>query len=204
MSSSGHVTPRRELPSTVAAAVPVFVLVLVMWAQEIVDSLPNVDLDQYGIRPRTDEGLVGIAAAPFLHGGFDHLMANTGAFLVLGVLIAVTTRRFWWVTVGVAVLGGFATWLVAGANTVHIGASGLVYGYAAFLVAWGVLSRRVLSVVVAVVVVLMYGGIVVGVLPGQPGISWQGHLFGALAGVVMAVVLRPADTRRRTTQQHLG
>ena len=172
---------------------------MLMWVQEIVDLLPGVDLDQYGIRPRTGEGLLGILAAPFLHGGFGHLVANTGAFLILGVLIAVTTRRFWWVSIGVAVLGGIATWLVAGSNTVHIGASGLVYGYAAFLVAWGVLARRVLSVLVAVVVVLMYGGIAVGVLPGQPGISWQGHLFGAVAGVVMAVVLRPAPTRRLTS-----
>ncbi|WP_026875917.1 rhomboid family intramembrane serine protease [Jiangella gansuensis] len=195
MSSSGEVTRRRQLPPAVAATVPVFVLVLVMWASEIVDALPGVDLDQYGIRPRDGEGLIGVPASPFLHGGFDHLIANTGAFLVLGGLIAMTTRRFWPVTVGVALVGGFATWLVAAPNTVHIGASGLVYGYAAFLVAWGVLSRRVLSIVVAVVVVLMYGGIVVGVLPGQPGISWQGHLFGAAAGVLMAFLLRGRAAR---------
>ncbi|TDE00076.1 rhomboid family intramembrane serine protease [Jiangella asiatica] len=198
MSSSGEVTRRRELPPAVVATVPVFVLALIMWAGEIVDAFPGVDLDQYGIRPRNGEGLFGIAAAPFLHGGFDHLIANTGAFLVLGGLIALTTRRFWPVTIGVGLVGGFATWLVAAPNTVHIGASGLVYGYAAFLVAWGLLSGRVLSIIVSVVVVLMYGGIVVGVLPGQPGISWQGHLFGALAGVLMAFVLRGSGSRTRT------
>lgn len=190
VSSSDQVTRRRQVPPAVVAAVPVLVMVALMWAQEIVDLLPGVNLDQYGIRPRSDEGLLGVLAAPFLHGGFDHLIANTGAFVVLGVLIALTTRRYWPVTIGVALLGGLATWLVASPYSVHIGASGLVYGYAAFLVAWGLLSRRVLSVIVAIVVVLMYGGIVVGVLPGQPGISWQGHLFGALAGVVMAFVLR--------------
>lgn len=190
MSSSGQLTPRRSVPPALAATLPVFVLVLLMWAEEIVDSLPGVDLDRYGIRPQDVEGLVGIVTAPFLHGGFGHLIANTGAFLVLGCLIAMTTRRFWPVTIGVALVGGFATWLAAAPNTVHIGASGLVYGYAAFLVAWGVFSRRAMAVVVAVIVVLMYGGIVVGVLPGQPGISWQGHLFGALAGVLMAWLLR--------------
>ncbi|PZF79246.1 rhomboid family intramembrane serine protease [Jiangella anatolica] len=190
MSSSGQVTPRRSVPPALTATLPVFVLVLLMWAEEIVDALPGVDLDQYGIRPQDAEGLVGIATAPFLHGGFGHLIANTGAFLVLGCLIALTTRRFWPVTIGVALVGGLATWLVASPNSVHIGASGLVYGYAAFLVAWGVFSRRAMAVVVAVIVVLMYGGIVVGVLPGQPGISWQGHLFGALAGVLMAWLLR--------------
>ncbi|NEE04247.1 rhomboid family intramembrane serine protease [Phytoactinopolyspora halotolerans] len=166
-------------------------MLAVMWGEEIVDSLPGVNLDQYGIQPRSAEGLIGVVTAPFLHGGFDHLIANSGAFLILGSLVALTTKRFWPVTIGVTLIGGLATWLLAGANTNHIGASGLVYGFAAFLVAWGVLTRKLLSILVSVVVVLMYGGIVVGVLPGQPGISWQGHLFGALAGVLMALVLRP-------------
>lgn len=187
---------RRSTASPLARVVPVVALVAVMWLVEIVDQLPGVDLDRYGIRPRTDDGLVGIVTAPVLHGGFDHLIANTGAFVVLGSLIALTTRRFWAVTIGVALLGGLATWLTAAPQTNHIGASGLVYGFAAFLVAWGIVSRRVVSLLVAVVVVVMYGGIVVGVLPGQPGISWQGHLFGAVAGVVMAFLLRGRDTRR--------
>lgn len=170
--------------------VPVVGMLAVMWGQEIVDQLPGVDLDQYGIRPRSAEGLLGVVAAPFLHGGFGHLIANSGAFLVLGSLVALTTRQFWPVTIGVALVGGFATWLVAGANTNHIGASGLVYGFAAFLVAWGLFTRRLLSMLIALVVVLMYGGIVVGVLPGQSGVSWQGHLFGALAGALVAYLLR--------------
>ncbi|NDL56325.1 rhomboid family intramembrane serine protease [Phytoactinopolyspora sp. XMNu-373] len=171
-------------------------MLALMWGQEIVDQVPGVNLDQYGIRPRSAEGLLGIVTAPFLHAGFDHLIANSGAFLILGSLIALTTRKFWSVTIGVALLGGLATWLVAGANTNHIGASGLVYGFAAFLVAWGVLTRKLLSILVSVVVVIMYGSIALGVLPGQPGISWQGHLFGAVAGVVMAFVLRDREARR--------
>jgi membrane associated rhomboid family serine protease len=172
-----------------------------MWVQELVDSLPGVDLDQYGIRPRDSEGLLGIPAAPFLHGGFDHLIANTGPFLILGALVAFTARTFWAVTFGVMVLGGLGTWLVGEPHSVHIGASGLVYGYAAFLVAWGVLTRNLLSALVAIAVVLMYGGIIIGVLPGQPGISWQGHAFGAAAGIGMAVFLRGRDMRRRAAGQ---
>lgn len=194
MSSYGQVE-RRSAPPALAAVVPVIGMAVVMWVQEIVDQLPDVNLDQYGIRPRNAEGLIGVVTSPFLHGGFDHLIANTGAFLLLGALIALTTRRFWPVTIGVALLGGLGTWLVAASNTNHIGASGLVYGFAAFLVAWGVLSRKLLSLLVAVVVIVMYGGIVIGVLPGQAGISWQGHLFGALAGIFMAFVLR--DRKRR-------
>ncbi|MFW6092281.1 MAG: rhomboid family intramembrane serine protease, partial [Actinomycetota bacterium] len=124
--------------------------------------------------------------APFLHAGFAHLIANTGAFVVLGVLVAAVSRRPWIVTIGVALISGFGVWLVGTPGTVHVGASGLVYGYAAFLVAWGVLTRRVVSILVAVAVVLLYGGLVFGVLPTQSGVSWQGHLFGAVGGVVVA------------------
>jgi membrane associated rhomboid family serine protease len=195
VSSSGEIE-RRTLPTPVALVIPVLLMLGLMWGQEIVDQVPGVNLDQYGIRPRSAEGLLGVVTAPFLHAGFDHLIANSGAFLILGSLIALTTRKFWPVTIGVALLGGLATWLVAGANTNHIGASGLVYGFAAFLVAWGILTRRLLSILVSVVVVIMYGSIALGVLPGQPGISWQGHLFGAVAGVLMAFVLRDREARR--------
>lgn len=168
----------------------------VMWASEIVDQLPGINLDQYGIRPRDDEGLLGVVTAPFLHGGFSHLMANTGAFLVLGCLLAWTTQRFWAATIGIMLVGGLGTWLVAGPYSVHIGASGLVYGYVAFLVAWGILGRKIVNIVVAIGVVLVYGSIVTGVLPGQPGISWQGHLFGATGGLLMAWLLRPRPSSR--------
>lgn len=183
-----------KLASTATSAlrttIPVLVMIAVMWMSEIIDQLPRVNLDQYGIRPRDDDGIPGIAAAPFLHGGFDHLIANTAAFLVLGGLIALTTRRFLAATVGIALIGGVATWIFA-RSAIHIGASGLVYGYAAFLLAWGILTRRVIDIIVAIGVVVVYGSIVTGLLPGQPGISWEGHLFGAIAGVIMAWALRP-------------
>ncbi|HLR95258.1 MAG TPA: rhomboid family intramembrane serine protease [Jiangellaceae bacterium] len=166
--------------------VPVVALLAVMWASEIADTIVPVDFDQFGIQPRTDNGLVGVLLAPLLHGGFGHLVANTGAFLVLGATVAWTTRRFWVVTITVAVLGGLATWLTAPGASVHIGASGLVYGYAAFLVGWGIWARKVSAVIIAALVVLVYGGLALGVLPGQPGVSWQGHLFGALAGLFVA------------------
>ncbi len=171
----------------VSRALPVpLLLVAVMWAVELVDALTPQQLDVYGIRPQDREGLVGIFAAPFLHAGFAHLIANTGAFIVLGVLMAALSRRPWTVTIGVVLISGIGVWLVGVPGTVHVGASGLVYGYAAFLVAWGVLTKRVVSILVAIVVVLLYGGLVLGVLPTQSGVSWQGHLFGAVGGIVVA------------------
>lgn len=174
-------------------------MVLAMWAVAFVEAgTPDTQLVTYGIRPRSEEGLIGIVAAPFLHANFAHLIANTGAFIVLGMLVAAVSRRYWPVTVGVALISGAAVWLIGAPNTVHIGASGLVYGYAAFLVAWGLVTRRASAILVSILVVLLYGGLVFGVLPTQQGISWQGHLFGAIGGIVMAVALSPRS--RSTTR----
>src|SRR5699024_5544677 len=166
VSAPGGTVVTRELRrQTVVRSLPPIVLAALMWVSEIIDTVPGVDLDQYGIQPREVDGLTGIAAAPMLHAGFDHLVANTSVFVVLGLLVAWLTKHFWKVTVGVALLGGLAVWLVGAPQSVHIGASGLVYGYAAFLVVYGLVARRVTAVIVAVVVFLVYGSIVWGVLP---------------------------------------
>lgn len=176
---------------------PVVVLVAVMWIEELVDTLPGTHFDRLGIRPHDPDGLLGIALSPFLHAGFPHLMANTGAFLILGALVAWTTKVFVPATLGIVLFGGVGTWLLAQPYTVHIGASGVVYGYAAFLLTWGVLTRRLVSIVVAIAVLVMYGGILSGMLPGQSGVSWQGHLCGAVAGIAMAWLLADRRGRRR-------
>jgi membrane associated rhomboid family serine protease len=175
---------RRTLGLVLVAA-----MVAVMWVVEIVDVFAG-DLDSAGIRPRDPEGLIGIGLAPALHGGFGHLAGNTVPFLVLGMAIALSgLARIVAVTVIVAVVGGLGTWLVAPANSVHIGASGLVFGFAAYLVARGAYTRRALHIVGALVVLFLYGTtLLIGFVP-TPGISWQGHLFGAVGGVVAAWAL---------------
>ncbi len=169
--------------------VPVIVMTVLMWVSELVDVVLNGFLDKFGIHPRDLESLPGILAAPFLHVGLGHLIANTGTFVVLGIATALITRRFWSVTLGVVVLGGLAVWLFGAPNTVHLGASGLVYGYLGFLLVYGFVARRAAAIAVAIGVFLVYGGIVWGVLPTNPYISWQGHLFGALAGCLMAFLI---------------
>ncbi|MVA76968.1 rhomboid family intramembrane serine protease [Auraticoccus sp. F435] len=181
--------PRGRLLGAVAPALPPLVLTVLMWLSELVDTVLGGFLDQFGIQPREVDGLAGVLASPLLHSGLAHLVANTGAFVVLGVLTALITRRFWAATLGIAVLGGLAVWLLGADGTVHIGASGLVYGYATFLFCWGIFVRRALAMAASLFVLLAYGGIVWGVLPTQSGVSWEGHLFGALAGVLMAWLL---------------
>jgi membrane associated rhomboid family serine protease len=170
----------------------------VMWLEEIVDQLAPGDWDRYGIRPRDPDGLEGIVTAPFLHGGFDHLLANTVPFLVLGAAIAFSgAARVALVTVLVMVVGGLGTWLVAPAGTVHIGASGLVFGFAAYLVARGAFSRSLAQIALGVVVLAVWGTSLLQGLVPQDGISWQGHLFGAVGGVLAAWLLerRRAEVR---------
>lgn len=184
--STSRLPSARRRGGLLARTAPILVLVALMWVLELIDAALAYPLDVLGIVPRSGDGLLGIAAAPFLHLGFGHLVANTGALLVLGALILLTSPYFWVVTVSVALFGGLGVWLVGDPHTVVIGASGLVYGYAAYLVALGIFRRSIKNLLVAVLVVLLYGGFVFGVLPGQAGISWQGHLFGAVVGVVMA------------------
>jgi membrane associated rhomboid family serine protease len=178
--------PTRIRGGRLARIAPILILVGAMWLLELLDASMGSRLDGYGIVPRSENGLFGIAAAPFLHLGFGHLIANTTALLVLGVLILLTTPYFWVVTVAVALFGGLGVWITGDPSTVVIGASGLVYGYAAYLVALGIFRRSLMNLLVAVLVVVLYGGFVFGVFPGQANVSWQGHLFGAVVGVVMA------------------
>lgn len=177
----------------------VLLMVAVMWALEIVDVAAGNRLDQLGIEPREVDGLVGVATAPFLHAGFGHLASNTVPFVALGLVIAFSGLvRLAAVTVMVMLVGGLGTWLLAPENTVHIGASGVVFGYAAYIVVRGIFNRSLGELALAAVVVLFMGGALLGGLVPRSGVSWQGHLFGALGGVVAARVL--ARPRGRPTE----
>ena len=182
-------------------------LIALMWLSEIVDSAAGHRLDQYGIEPRDDDGLIGIPAAPFLHAGFGHLIANTVPFLVLGAVIALSGLRLvLLVTLVVALVSGLGTWLLAPSGTLHVGASGVVFGYAAYLIARGLFDRRWYYLVTGLVVALVQGGsLLLGLLP-RDGISWQGHLFGALGGLLAARLLarRPKTVQPGRTIRPTG
>src|SRR3954463_13688700 len=152
-------------------------LAAVMWLVEVVDQVLGGRLDRYGIEPHDVDGLAGIVAAPFLHAGWGHLLGNTVPFLVLGALIALSgAARVAAVTVIVAFVGGLGTWLVAPSGTDHIGASGIVFGYASYLIARGIFSRRPAHLLAGVVVLAIYGATLLVSLVPADGISWQGHL----------------------------
>ena len=186
--------------------------VALLWLIEGWDALHQQRLNQDGIRPLESDGLWGILWAPLLHADWAHLIANTGPALVLGFLVTLAGMgRFLGATLIIWILGGFGTWLIGnigaprGVESVHIGASGLIFGWLAFLLVFGWLTRHPLQILLSVVVLFVYGGILWGALPVLDrcgGVSWQGHLCGAIAGVFAAYWLsgpeREARQKRKT------
>jgi membrane associated rhomboid family serine protease len=169
---------------------------VLLWVIEFVDVVLGNRLDAEGVRPRDDEGLVGILFAPLLHAGWDHLIANSLPLLVLGFLVFLSgIGRALAATAVIWVVGGLGTWLIAPEHTVHIGASVIVFGWLTYLMLRGIFARSEAQIALGAVILVLYGGMLLGVLPGQPGVSWQGHLFGAIGGGLAAWWLAP-DRRR--------
>jgi membrane associated rhomboid family serine protease len=179
------------LTGALGSAILMIVLVAVMWAIEIVDYMENGRLDRYGIVAHEPDGLPGILFAPFLHAGFGHLMANSVPLLILGFVAAIRgIGRFLAASLVIILVSGLGVWFTSPPDTLTIGASGLVFGYFGYVVARGLFDRRALDIVLGVVVAVAYYSILWGALPTQPGVSWQGHLFGLIGGVIAAWLLR--------------
>ncbi len=174
-------------------------LVALLWVVEVVDQLIfGRALDGYGIRPRQVDALLGIVWAPFLHGSFGHLAANTIPLLVLGTLLLVRGPGDWIsVTILGVLLGGIGVWAIGVPNTVHIGASGLIFAYLGYLLLAAIFQASLGSILIAVVAGFLYGGIVWGMLPTQPDVSWEGHLSGFLGGAVSAWARSSPTPHRR-------
>jgi membrane associated rhomboid family serine protease len=166
-------------------------MVALMWIVEVVNTIDSNRLDSDGIWARSVSHLWGILTAPFLHASFQHLLANTVPFVFLGVIIALHgARRLALVTVVVILLGGLGTWLIAPTHSITVGASGLVFGYATYLITRGFFDRSALEILVGIVVGVVWGGALIASLVPQGHVSWQGHLCGGIAGVIAAYGLR--------------
>jgi membrane associated rhomboid family serine protease len=165
-------------------------IVALMWLIEIVNTLDSNRLNSDGIYPRDIGRLWGIVTAPFLHASFQHLIDNTIPFVFMGLIIALLgAARLALVTVIVIVIGGLGTWLIAPAHTVTVGASGVVFGYATYLLTRGLFNRNALELLVGVLVGVVWGGALLTSLVPHYGVSWQAHACGAVAGVIAAWLL---------------
>lgn len=183
------------------AGVLTLVFVAALYVIEFVDQLDCSPsgacwLDDEGVRPLTEDGLWGILWAPMLHAGWDHLVANTLPVLVLGFLALLSgIGRGLVATAIIWIVAGVGTWFTGGANTVHVGASVLIFGWLTYVILRGFFIRNVTQILIGIAVFVYMGSALLGVLPGQPGISWQGHLFGAIGGV-LAAWLVSGDSRK--------
>ncbi|MFT4898433.1 MAG: membrane associated rhomboid family serine protease [Flavobacteriales bacterium] len=166
------------------------ILIAILYGILIIDLIVPFKINAFGIIPRTQSGLIGIFTSPFLHGGFYHLISNSIPLFVLLLTLSVFYEKRWIPVVAIIVLvGGGLTWLFAGYGN-HIGASGVIYGLAGFLISNGIIEKNIKSILIAIVVTILYGGLIFGVLPTNRLISWEGHLFGAFGGVLAAFSLR--------------
>lgn len=176
-----------------------------LWVIQIINAMGGGWLTALGVHPRSIAGLWGILFAPFIHVNFPHIIANTIPLLVLGWFVMLRKKRdLFTVSAFSAIVGGLGIWLIAPSNSVHVGASILIFGYLGYLLFRGIFERRFWPIVGSIVTFVLYGGALFGILPGQEGISWQGHLFGLIGGIIAARVLRdrkedaPAPALKRT------
>jgi membrane associated rhomboid family serine protease len=199
-------------PRWLVGGATILTFVALLYLVELIDQLTGHSLDANGIRPLESDGLWGIVFGPILHANWQHLMANTIPLLVLGFLMTLAgLSRFVWATAIVWILGGLGTWLIGdiGSNcgpTDHIGASGLIFGWLAFLMVFGIFVRRFWDIVIGLAVLVVYGGVLLGAMPvlGRcGGVSWQGHLCGAIAGVVAAYLLSAPERKARARRKAL-
>jgi membrane associated rhomboid family serine protease len=175
--------------SVFSSAVIPFRFVLIMWVLFFFDVLiPEFPLKAFGIYPRTPFGLIGILTAPLLHGSFSHLVSNTVPLLFLGSVLFFFYRRiggdvFFRAYIWTNVL----VWMFARGESNHIGASGVIYALAFFLIFFGIFRRDFISIFISIIVLLLYGGVFYGILPTDPWVSWESHLAGALVGISTAI-----------------
>ena len=206
---AGATRPPRVGPRRWPALILLFSFVALMWVVEAADQVliwvtgePQV-LDGYGVRPGSTDGLLGIVFQPLLHGDWAHLIGNSVALLILGSIIALSgIKPLISVTLISWLASGVVSWLIGGAGTNHIGASGIVFGYVAYVIVRGFFTRRVLHLVIGLLIGFFYGlDALAGLSPMVQGISWQGHLGGAVGGVASAWGLKKSQLQQAAPVQ---
>lgn len=163
----------------------ILVIIVILWIILAVSAV--LPLDQFGIRPRTLIGLPGIVLAPFLHQGIAHLWGNTVILLVLGTVFLMMERKLsLFIVAQIVFFAGLGTWLIGRPHTVHIGASGVIYGILGYLLAMGFFNRNLAAIVVSILVFIGYGYAILGILPTSNGVSWEYHFCGFFSGILIA------------------
>lgn len=172
-----------------AAQWPVY-MIIIMWISKLLEIFGGMHFSNWGIWPRHMEGLWGIWAAPLIHGSMGHLINNSVPFFVTGLIIFYFYKRIALPTVAIIwTLTGLLVWIF-GKPAFHIGASGVVYGMVSFIFWTGIFNRDRKSIVLALIILFLYSGMFYGVLPNQPGVSWESHLLGGIVGILVAYLFK--------------
>ncbi|MCK5810655.1 MAG: rhomboid family intramembrane serine protease [Cocleimonas sp.] len=174
----------------------IVIFIAVIWLIFLLDRF--LPLEQFGLIPRDGEGLIGIIAMTFLHADLQHIMGNTVPLVVLLSLLAGSQADSRKIVAFIIVLGGVLLWVFGRPNSIHIGASLLVFGLATFLVVSGLLEKRTIPLMISLLVAILYGSTLIGgILPLKSGVSWEGHLMGGIAGAMTAWLLVQFKGNRR-------
>jgi membrane associated rhomboid family serine protease len=191
--------PRIDTRSWSGALVAMLGFAALLWVIEIINALDDYQLNRFGLRPREVAGLWGILTSPFLHLDYAHLVSNTLPVILIGWVVMLSGLRTWLiVTAFVIVVGGLLTWVFGPSDTVIVGASGLVFGWLAYLLARAFFSRRLKWILVAVAVLFFFGTLLFGLFPTlRSGVSWQAHVCGFVAGVAAGALLHPRGGEMR-------
>jgi membrane associated rhomboid family serine protease len=179
------------------------VIALVLCGVELVNTFLHHRLNVFGITPRTPFGLIGIVCMPLLHGGWAHVLGNSLALVLFGSTMMLMRPRgeMLFVSVLTALGSGLFVWCIASTGSHHVGFSGVLFGYFGYLVSVGAFERRVGTILLSLSFGLVYGAMVFGVLPGQPGVSWEGHLGGFLSGILAAFAVGRRGKSRPSAAQ---
>ncbi|MBK6389557.1 MAG: rhomboid family intramembrane serine protease [Saprospiraceae bacterium] len=167
-----------------------------MWIGFLIQALPFFNTTNWGIIPRYTESLKGILTAPLMHGGWSHILSNSAPMAVLCLMLFYFYRKIAWISFSlIYFLCGLSVWLFARSSAVHIGASGVVYGLVAFIFWNGIFRKDLKSIILLLIVTILYSGMLYGIVPSQPGISWESHLFGGIMGILVAFMMRRFEIR---------
>lgn len=173
--------------------------VVLMWVINVIQFVMPIDFSNLGIHPRDSTTLIGIFTSPLIHGNWEHLLSNSLPLLILGTLIFLIYDEFAiWIWILNYIFTGLLVWFFA-RDSYHIGASGIIYGLASFLFFSGFFRMDIKSIAISSGVAVFYGGLVWGILPIQPGVSWESHLFGGIVGLALSYLYRNAYNDTNTT-----
>ncbi len=173
-----------------------FFIMAAVWGGFLLQAMPFFNTTAWGIVPRFTESWKGIFTSPLMHGGWDHIISNSAPMIVLLLMLFYFYRKIAWASlILIWVLTGSAVWFLARGNSVHIGASGVIYGLVAFIFWNGIFRRDLKSIILLLIVTILYSGMLYGVLPTQPGVSWESHLYGGLVGILVSYIMRGFDIK---------